>query len=306
KLGFTLKSEDYALSLNYLFGEKISKVFDYLLIFFFYGLSVIMIAGTGSAFYDGFGLPTWIGTLITVTLLFVVLLFDFKNVAKILGIITPFLIIAVFVIAGYNIINPNVPLSEVGQHTDLDRTPTKVWIWDAITYGGLVIANSFGFLVIMGSKSENKSVSKRGILYGGLIFTVLLLLMTAGLMSDLEIANTVSLPTLLMANEIHPGFKILMASVMVGVMFNSVIGVLYPFLTRFTKAYTNKYYVMLGISLIAAYILSFVGFVDLVNFFYPLFGYLGILIIIAFVVLWIKGAWKQSVKQEVPTKAKKS
>lgn len=291
KLGFILGSEDYALSLNQLFGTRIGKVFDYLLVFFFYGLSVIMIAGTGSAFYDGFGLPAWLGTLFTVILLFIVLQFDFTSVAKILGIITPFLIVAVFIIAGLSILSPNVPLSEVEQHTDIDRTPSGIWVWDAITYAGLVIANSFGYLVIMGAASKNQMISKKGIMFGGIIFTILLLLMTAGLIANLEIANQADMPTLMMANEIHPGLRILMTVIMVGVMFNSVIGVLYPFLTRFTKSYSVNYRIMLGVSLILAFILSFVGFVDLVNFFYPIFGYIGIFISIAFLVLWIRAKY---------------
>lgn len=288
KLGYKLQSEDYAVSLNHLFGIKIGKIFDYVLVFFFYGLSVIMIAGTGSAFYDGFGLPPWIGTLSTVILLFVVLQFNFTNVAKLLGIITPFLIFTVLVIAGYSVLDPNVPFSEVDQHTEISRTPSGLWVWDAITYAGLVIANSFGFLIIMGAGSNSQLISKRGILIGGLIFTTLILLMTAALIANLEIANGVALPTLLMANEIHPALKILMTLIMIGVMFNSVIGVLYPFLTRFTESYSKNYRLMLGVSLFLAFILSFVGFVDLVNFFYPIFGYVGILIAISFLVKWIR------------------
>src|SRR5699024_855733 len=82
KLGYVLGAEEYDVSLNNIFGKKIGKIFDYILIFFLYGLSVIMISGTGAAVYDGFGMPTWIGTLITVVLLFIVLQFDFTNVAK--------------------------------------------------------------------------------------------------------------------------------------------------------------------------------------------------------------------------------
>src|SRR5699024_7961513 len=156
-----------------------------------------------------------------------------------------------------------------------------IWVWEAITYAGLVIANSFGYLVIMGAASKNQMISKRGIMFGGLIFTVLLLLMTAGWIANLEIANQSDMPTLLMANQIHPSLRILMTVIMVGVMFNSVIGVLYPFLTRFTKSYSMKYRIMLGMSLILAFILSFIGFVDLVNFFYPIFGYIGIFISVA-------------------------
>lgn len=287
KLGYVLDSEEYDVSLNNIFGEKIGKIFDYILIFFLYGLSVIMIAGTGAAFYDGFGIPAWLGTLFTVLMLFIVLQYDFTNVAKVLGIITPFLIIAVFIIAGYNIIQPNIPLSEVDQYTDIERTPSGIWLWDAVTYAGLVIANSFGFLVIVGSGSRNYFISKRSALFGGLIFTVLLVLMTAGLTANLEVANASEMPTLLLADQIHPGLRILMTVIMVSVMFNSVIGVLYPFITRFTVPYSGKYRIMLAVSLIIAFIFSYVGFVELVNFFYPIFGYIGMFIALALFIRWI-------------------
>lgn len=294
KLGYVLDTDEYDVSLNNIFGEKFGKLFDYVLVFFLYGLSVIMIAGTGAAFQDGFGVHAWIGTLTTVIVLFTVLQFDFTNVAKVLGIITPFLIISVLIIAGYNILNPAVTPSTVDKYTDIDRTPTGLWVWDAVTYAGLVIANSFGFLTIVGGGSRNYFISKRGSLYGGLIFTFLLVLMTAGLVANLGVANNSEMPTLLMANQIHPGLRIMMTVIMVGVMFNSVIGVLYPFVTRFTVSYSVKYKVMLAVSLVLAYIFSFVGFVDLVNFFYPIFGYIGLFIALALTFRWFNAKISKS------------
>jgi uncharacterized membrane protein YkvI len=287
KLGYILKTESYEVALTHIFGKKLAYIFDYILIFFLYGLSVIMISATGSGLYDGFGIPTWLGTLITVIVLYFVMQFDFTNIVKVLGIITPFLIIAVFIIAGYNIINPTIPLSEVNQYTDISRTPSGLWVWDAITYAGLVIANSFGFMIIIGATSRNYFISKRTALYGGLIFTGLVVFMTAGLVANLEVANAAELPTLLLADQIHPSVRILMAIVMVGVIFNSVIGVLFPFLKRFTVEYSRNYKIMLLISLVVAYIVSFVGFVDLVNFFYPIFGYIGMFITVSLLGRWI-------------------
>ncbi|MFD2831369.1 YkvI family membrane protein [Corticicoccus populi] len=287
KLGYVLQTESYEVALENIFGKFMAKIFDYILIFFLYGLSVIMIAGTGSGLYDGFGVPTWLGTLITVIVLFFVMQLDFTNIVKVLGIITPFLIIAVLIIAGYNVISPTIPLSEVDQYTDISRTPSGVWIWDAITYAGLVVANSFSFMVIIGGQSRNHFISQRTALIGGLIFTGLVVLMTAGLVANLEVANAAELPTLLLADQIHPGVRILMAVVMVGVIFNSVIGVLFPFLKRFTAEYSPKYKILLLISLVVAYLVSFIGFVDLVNFFYPIFGYIGMFITIALFIRWI-------------------
>src|SRR5699024_2711456 len=58
--GYLLGSEEYDVPLNIIFGKVFGKLFDYVLVFFLYGLSVIMIAGTGAAFYDGFGVPSWL------------------------------------------------------------------------------------------------------------------------------------------------------------------------------------------------------------------------------------------------------
>ena len=52
---------------------------------------------------------------------------------------------------------------------------------------------------------------------------------------------------------------------------------MYPFLTRFTEPYSKKYKVMMVISLIAAFIISNVGFVELVNI-VSILGYIGLAI----------------------------
>ncbi|WP_342664959.1 hypothetical protein [Jeotgalicoccus marinus] len=287
KVGYRLEAESYDISLNAMFGPIVGRIIDYLLIFFLYGTTIIMIAGGGAAFYDGFGVPTWLGSLIIVLLLFVVLQVKFDSILSILGAVTPLLVITVLVIAGYNILNPSVPFSEVNQHTDIFTTPTRSWWWDAITYGGLIIGNSFSFLTIVGAEADRHKIARRGALYGGVIFSVLLLIMVAGILSNIQEANTVELPTLLMAEQIHPVLMYTMATVMVAVIFNSCVGMLYPLLNRFTAPNSKPYRLLLFILLILGYLFSFVGFADLVNTVYPLFGYIGLFITLALLIRWI-------------------
>ncbi|QZZ03620.1 hypothetical protein [Staphylococcus arlettae] len=91
-----------------------------------------------------------------------------------------------------------------------------------------------------------------------------------------------------MATDIHPLIDILMSVVMFAVIFNSCIGMLYPFLNRFTTPGSKSYILLLTISLGLAYILSFVGFVDLVNFVFKVVGYLGLFITFALLIRWIQ------------------
>ncbi|MFH4908197.1 hypothetical protein [Staphylococcus cohnii] len=71
--------------------------------------------------------------------------------------------------------------------------------------------------------------ARKGAFYGGLSFSILLLIMTCGLMANIQNANSVDIPTLLLANDIHPYIGVFMSAVMIGVIFNSCIGMLYPF-----------------------------------------------------------------------------
>ena len=288
KVGYRLDADTYDISLHVLFGKVFGTIIDYLIVFFLFGLTVVMIAGGGSALKQGFNLPTWIGSLAIVILLFIVLLLNFNRLIDFLGIVTPFLVIAVFIIAGYNIINPTIPFNEVSQHIHPSKTQSPhAWWWDAILYGGIIIGNSFSFLTIIGGDSENHKIARRGAFYGGLVFSILLLIMIAGLLANIKNANSVDIPTLLLANDIHPWLGILMSAVMVGVIFNSCVGMIYPFLTRFSEFRTPRYVILLIVSLALAFALSFVGFADLINFVFPIVGYIGLFIVVALLVRWI-------------------
>lgn len=288
KVGYRLDANQYDISLHSLFGKVLGTIIDYLIVFFLFGLTVVMIAGGGSALQQGFNVPTWIGSFIIVLLLFFILLLNFNKIISVLGIVTPFLVIAVFIIAGFNIIQPTIPFNEVSQHIQPSKTNTPhAWWWDAILYGGIIIGNSFSFLTIIGGDARNHKIARRGAAYGGIMFSILLLIMIAGLLANVEKANSVDIPTLLLAKDIHPWLGILMSAVMVGVIFNSCVGMIYPFLIRFSDFRTPRYFILLISSLVLAFVLSFVGFADLINIVFPIVGYIGLFIGIALLVRWV-------------------
>ena len=88
KLGFRLNAESHETPLRALFGEKVGLVIDYVLIFFLYGIAVVMIAGSGATFNQAFGIHPQLGVLILILLTFVTLLLDFNKIVNIIGGIT--------------------------------------------------------------------------------------------------------------------------------------------------------------------------------------------------------------------------
>lgn len=287
KLGFRLDADSHETPLRVLFGKKLGLVIDYVLIFFLYGIAVVMIAGSGATFSQAFGIHPQIGVLIMILISFGTLLLDFDKIVNIIGGITPLLIVAVIIITVYNILNPEVPYSEVNNYVDPSRTPTSFWWFDAITYAGLALATAFSFLSIMGSEASRHAIARRGAIYGGLIIMLLMILVNVGVLSIMPTANEVSLPAMTMAENMAPWLGTVYSIIIILLIFNSVVGLMYPFLTRFTEPYSGKYKIMLVVSLIAAFIISNVGFVELVNIVYPILGYIGLAISAALFIRWI-------------------
>lgn len=286
KLGYATHAKSHVVPLNTLFGDKLGKLVDIILAFFLYGLAIVMIAGSGATFNEGFGLSPQVGAIILIVVAFLTLLMDFDKIISVIGMITPLLVVAMLIIAGYNILNPMVPLSEVNSYNDISKTPTGSWWFDAITYSGFTLATAFSFLSIMGSETPRQSVVKRGAIFGGILITFLMLLINFGILSIMPKAYDVSLPTMQMAANLAPWFGTVYSIIIILLIFNSVVGFLYPFLTRFTKPQSGKYKILLVASLVVGYLATYIGFVELVNIIYPLFGYVGLFIGIMLTVRW--------------------
>lgn len=287
KLGYSTHAESHVLPLNTLFGKKFGLVIDIILAFFLYGLAVVMIAGSGATFNEGFGINAQVGAIVLIVLAFITLLMDFDKIISIIGVITPVLVIAMFFIAGYNVLNPMVPLSEVSQYNDVSATPTGSWWFDALTYAGFTLATAFSFLSIMGSESARQSIVRRGAIYGGLLIMILMLLINFGVLSIIPNAYDVALPTMQMAANVAPWFGTAYSVIIILLIYNSIVGFLYPFLARFTKPGSKKYKILLVTSLVVGYFGTYIGFVELVNIIYPLFGYVGLAIGAALTIRWI-------------------
>ncbi|WP_411843211.1 hypothetical protein [Salinicoccus sp. HZC-1] len=286
-VGYDLKSESHVESIMNIFGPVFGKIIDYILAFFLYGVAVIMIAGAGSTFYESFGTPPWLGALLLVIAVYITLNLNFNKIVIVLGAVTPYLLGVVIIIAVITYFNSPLALTEADQFAKPELTVNGAWWWDAITYSGFTIAVAFSFLTMMGSDSKSRKTAGYGGIAGSIIILILMLLINTGILSRLDAVNDVALPMLLLGNEIHPLLGILLGIAMLLVIYNTAVGMLYPFLIRFFTPKSNGYNILLPLSLILGYILSFAGFADLVGTVYPVMGYLGLILGAGLFIKWI-------------------
>lgn len=282
KIGSAFDATNHESTLTYLFGNGLGKVVDYLLVFFLFGISVTMIAGAGSTFEESFNIPTWLGSLIMVGIIFITLLMDFEKIVRALGVVTPFLIILVVIIAAYYLFNGDIGLNQVNDVVEND-SPWLAILY-GINYGGLAFAVGFSTVVAIGGDASGKLVSGAGALFGGVVYMVVLALINFALQSEYPAIKDASIPTLSLANSIHPWIAIILSVIMLAVMYNTILGLMYSFASRFTEPYSKKYHIFIIVMVLAAYVLSFVGFDGLVDKLYPIMGYVGLIVVIGVLI----------------------
>lgn len=132
----------------------------------------------------------------------------------------------------------------------------------------------------MGGKLKYQKATVYGGLIGGLIITFLLLMINLGLVTEFNQIKHVVLPSLLLAKQISPSIGMIMSVIMVLVIYNTVVGLMYAFASRFSQPFTQRYYTLIILMTIITFICTFIGFISLIGKVFPIMGLFGFILLI--------------------------
>ena len=163
------------------------------------------------------------------------------------------------------------------------------WLVAAFLYVSYNIVAGMPFLVIMGGQAS----SRRNALWGGVlggVLGILMLLIGAAMYLRIDTLGGVSMPMLALATQISPGLGHLMSLAIFGMILNTAVGMLYAFVARILPAGGTPFRLGTTVAGIAALAGSFVGFIKLVGVVYPIYGYIGFLLMGCTLVCWLRSA----------------
>ena len=258
---FHKKINSYNEFIHNLFGKKLS-IFILSLINIFLLLSFfIMVAGFSAFLKQEFNISIFLGSSIVAFLLFIILSNNSNGILKLNKILIPFLIIIFFYLFFYSLKYNN---------SDISYSTNSSFILDAILYTSY---NSITIIPIIISFSKNinteKSIKYISIITT-LIFTTLALIIYYLLQKISTDITLIEIPIMHLSNQYGIlkylyGFSIMIA------IFTSAISSGYGFLENIHNS-TIKSFILCSLSIPFSYI----GFSKLIELFYPVFGYLGI------------------------------
>ncbi|PIC68439.1 hypothetical protein CSV71_12145 [Sporosarcina sp. P21c] len=288
RLGSRLRTTSHKDVIYKISGRYLGVIVDGIIIFTLFGVGVVMLAGAGANLHQQFGLPTFVGSLLMIVLVFLTILLNVDKVVAVIGSVTPFLIIMVVVVSVYSIITMDTTFAVLDPVAKALPTTLPNWFISAINYVSFNIAVGASMAIVMGGAEENEKIAARGGFVGGLGLGILILLSHLALFSQVENVAGADLPMLAIINNISPIFAIFMAVILYGMIFNTAVSMFYAFGARFIQSGTMKFKLFVACSLVIGYALSFFGFTNLVSTLYPVVGYLGLFLVVALIMASIR------------------
>lgn len=240
----------------------------------FLGISFyIMIAAFSAYFSQELGFPNWVGSLILASICYFVFMGSIERITKVNVILIPLLIVIMVVLVCLNLKEmPNLAAKQV-----FASFPQS--IYTAILYGSY---NSITLIPIIiplkkyiKSKKDITKVSK-------ICTTILAILAMCVLVLILKVnidISKIELPTVYVASQMGKWCRACYGAVILAAIFTSAISAGYAILEN--KVQNKKKYKTSAFLLCASSIVvSKIGFSQMVNTLYPVFGILGLIEII--------------------------
>lgn len=280
-------------------GKHLGLVVDIIITLCMISVTVVMFAGAGSLLEQQFGIPSLYGSLATTILTIILVSMNVKTVITFIASITPILILMTLIISAYAVFTRTLDFSTLNELAKAQDTPTRFWPTSALLYVSYNIIGAAPFLIIMGGQVKTRRAAVMGGVLGGLMLGFLLLVITIGLLSQFDKSIVYSMPMLALAEMFSPALGYLMAATIYAMILNTAVGLLYSFSARVFTPETRSFTIGTLVAGSLAFVASLVGFVNLVGTVYPLFGYLGFLLIGAVFFAWLRP--KSSLLKTNPT-----
>lgn len=249
-------------------GFIINQIINLFLLMSFF----IMIAGFGAYFSQELSINSYIGSAILSILCYITLIKKNDIVVKINSFLIPIIIVFIVVIGIKNITTINV-LEEINKLKAIEQ---KGWLISSILYSSY---NSI-FLIPLIITLKKYIRQKRDILIVAVTSGVIIFILAIAifmLLTRINInINQLEMPAIYVISNYFAKFKIIYAFIILASIYTTAISIGIGLLENITNnKKSNKMY--LSAICLFGFLISGIGFSNLVSYVYPVFGYIGLI-----------------------------
>ena len=259
--------------LFYIFNNKNSKlvvILNYIINTFLLITFYIMVSGFTAYFKQEYNIPNYMTGIILAILCYVALNNNIDEVVKISAILVPVIILFIISFGLFDISNG---INQVLEMNFIANNFIR-GMWNSIIYSSYNSIILIPVLVTLKKYVNKKNFYSIGVITSLVVIVLSLFIYIILLKSNIDIIEF-DLPIIYIVKQYGSVFKYLYGVVIVISIFTSIISAGYSFLKNSIKNKKN-YSKLLKVMCISSIFITNIGFSNLVNTLYPIFGILGI------------------------------
>lgn len=254
--------------------KNINKIIKIIVMIFELISFYIMVAGFSAYMKQTYNLPIYLSSTIFVLISYLIFKKSLKGMIKANIILVPILLIFIIYLGLKNI--PYIMQNNFISEINIDK---KGWLISSILYTSYNSIILIPVLVTMKEYIKNKKQIIMISTISALTIIILSFCIFGLLLKGSFFIQELDLPLIEITLEFGKTFSYIYGFIIIVSIFTSAISTGYSFLENICKS-KKTYNIMLIFISITAILVSNIGFSNLVNFLYPLFGILGIIQII--------------------------
>lgn len=283
-LSIKMRSGSYMEILSFLLGNRAGKFMDFLNLIMLLGGLCVMMAGSAAVFGEQFGLPSRAGIWVVAALTSLVILGGLDGVLTANVVLVPLKFLAVVVISLAAIIAAGSQNDLVVAQHQATGGVAGHWALAGFLYASYNIVVPVAVLSSLGRSVPLKLGVTGGVL-GGLFLGLAVFLVAMAGLAYMPEAASFQIPLLYLAGNLGHGLKWVLGFLIWLAILTTAIADAHGFASRLAPAGGFRYRLS-GIGACFLVLpLSGYSFAGLVRFLYPLFGYAGLVLLLAFIFI---------------------
>jgi len=272
------------------FGRVVGQIVNTVVTLFMLSLFSIMIAGMGSILHEKLNLSYRLSVILMAGICMLIILGDIRRVTGVSSVITPVLIVGIVLIGLYIIVFKDTSVFNI---VSLLRSKSDTWVVSSLLY---VSYNSILSVVVLCNLlpylKSRKSARWGGIL-GGTVLCLITLILNTTINLFYPKFTTGEIPMLDIVEKYSRILSYVYTLVLWLAMLVSAVNSGFCLAERVSSKLNINIKLITVIACIAVIPLSCVGFSGLIASIYPMFGYIGLFMLIVIIFQWVRGQFSR-------------
>ncbi|OAT79472.1 YkvI family membrane protein [Desulfotomaculum copahuensis] len=277
-LSTSRRTGSYADLLPLLMGEKLARFIDLVSLFMLPGGLAVMLAGSGAVLHEQIGLAPMTGAAAAAIITAAVILGGLQGVALVNMVVVPVKIIILILVCTLSLHVHGIKIPQIDPVAGTKAS--FYWAWSALLYVSYNMIVPVAMLSSLGAHVPGRAGALGG-LAGGLLLGLLGLLITLTGLAFYPAITGCQVPLLFVAGQLGSLWQHGLGLLIWLAILTTAIANVHGFASRLAPRGGWPYRVLGLLTIAAVYPLARLNFAGLVQILYPVFGYAGLVLMLA-------------------------